>query len=666
MKLNQAFCLIIVISMVSCKRDRAILETVKEPKSSKPLVIASRTNISFPNANFDTSGPTQTPSTWLEAGDLAASYTQTGGRSSNRLSHWATGAYDAYTNKTITGLTNGTYTITVWSQSVGNQPACYIKAKNYGGIELIANLPASNGWTQISIHDIKVTNGQLEIGFYSHANAGEWANLDDFVLTKEDEVTVPNGGFESSGATQTPTGWTETGSVNASYTQSGGHSGSYRLSHYSSSAYEVFTYRTVTGLANGTYSLSAWVQSSGWQEDNYIEVKNYGDSALMTSLPAESGWIKIYIRGIKVTNGQIQIGLYSNASAGNWCNIDDFILVNDYIEYSFIKGVDPSYLLEKEPLGVTYKDKNGVTKDALQIYQENGINYARIRVWTDNANNQYEKNEVMALALRAHSKGMKILLCIHYSKTWASAHAAEKPTEWASLNFTGLKTALYNYTYDLVNSLKAQGTTPAMVQIGNESNHGFLWPDGQVNHSGNYNWDNYAELLKQGIKAVHDVSSTTLTAIHSDDASSITSIHDHLDALWGRGVRPDVLAFSYYTSWNVNTLDGVTNAMTDAITSYGLPVVIVETAYPWVSGSSNYIYKTSNEAYPLTPIGQKEFMKELISRIKALPAGKGLGVMYWGPDGIEPTSKGWQWNNGSAFDFTNGMAFPVLDAFYKN
>jgi beta-galactosidase len=41
---------------------------------------------------------------------------------------------------------------------------------------------------------------------------------------------------------------------------------------------------------------------------------------------------------------------------------------------------------------------------------------------------------------------------------------------------------MYAFTKKVIIELKAQGTTPDMVQIGNEINHGMIWPDGHVSH----------------------------------------------------------------------------------------------------------------------------------------------------------------------------------------
>lgn len=137
---------------------------------------------------------------------------------------------------------------------------------------------------------------------------------------------VTNPGFEAEPPTQTPTGWPEYFTTSASYTQVGGggpHSGSYNLAHWSSAAYQVATEQTITGLANGTYTMKAWVQSSGGQNWCCIYANGYGGSQLTTNLPTTSTWTQIQITGINVTNGQCTIGLWSDANANNWCTMDD-------------------------------------------------------------------------------------------------------------------------------------------------------------------------------------------------------------------------------------------------------------------------------------------------------------------------------------------------------
>jgi mannan endo-1,4-beta-mannosidase len=134
-----------------------------------------------------------------------------------------------------------------------------------------------------------------------------------------------NPGFEQDGAeTQTPSDWSEWNAPAASYTENKGpRSGTYNLAHWSSSAYQVSTYKAFTGLQNGLYTFRAWVKSSGGQNASYMNAKNYGGSELQANIPTTSTYTQISITNINVTNGTCEVSFYSDANGGNWINVDD-------------------------------------------------------------------------------------------------------------------------------------------------------------------------------------------------------------------------------------------------------------------------------------------------------------------------------------------------------
>ena len=92
--------------------------------------------------------------------------------------------------------------------------------------------------------------------------------------------TVANPGFEADPGTALPTGWSESGSDGASYTEAGGHSGGFRLTHWSAQAYQVETRQKVTGLARGHYILRVWLRSSGGQASATIGLRGCGGPAV--------------------------------------------------------------------------------------------------------------------------------------------------------------------------------------------------------------------------------------------------------------------------------------------------------------------------------------------------------------------------------------------------
>lgn len=202
--------------------------------------------------------------------------------------------------------------------------------------------PRTEAWGQFSanIVDIPVAllAGSNTIRLSKPVTAGGYVEVDSLVIsqipqpmyTVITEISVPNGDFESSGATQNPANWgTWAGSAgtsaDADYTESDGFSGAMRLTHAKSSAYEVYTDQTIT-LANGTYTLTAWAEGGGGQASAFLSVKNYGTNVPELTAPVPGlgypQWRRISISGITVTNGTLTIGAYSNASAGQWMSLD--------------------------------------------------------------------------------------------------------------------------------------------------------------------------------------------------------------------------------------------------------------------------------------------------------------------------------------------------------
>ena len=102
---------------------------------------------------------------------------------SSHLVHSSTTPYWAATYQTLTGLSNGLYTIKAWVRgTAGHQ----LYVKNYGGSSVAVTSVASDGYTQLVISDINVTNGSAEIGFWtSDTAANGWLNVDDMTFYKQ-------------------------------------------------------------------------------------------------------------------------------------------------------------------------------------------------------------------------------------------------------------------------------------------------------------------------------------------------------------------------------------------------------------------------------------------------------------------------------------------------
>ncbi|WP_326585015.1 arabinogalactan endo-1,4-beta-galactosidase [Streptomyces sp. NBC_00487] len=483
--------------------------------------------------------------------------------------------------------------------------------------------------------------------------------------------TLTNGGFESGGTgTATPAGWSTYsagGQNSASFTESGGHGGSYRLSHYSASAYKVETYQYLSGLTNGNYKLTAWVRSGGGQNSAYLALKNCGSAEQRTDIPvSSSGWIRI-VTSIAVTNNQCTISVNSDANAGNWINVDDLTFASGTTGLS-IKGSDVSSLIKSEAKGGVYKNSSGTTGDALAILKSAGQNYARVKVWVNPADGYNNKTRVLAAAKRIKAQGMKLLVDFHYSDTWADPGAQTVPSPWTGHSYSQLRTDVYNHTYDVLNALKSQGTTADMVQVGNEINGGMLWSAGSTS-----NWSQLAGLLNSGYDAVKAVNSSTQVALHLAKGGDLSGTRWWFDSAVSNGVKFDVIGLSYYGYWH-GTLADFQTTLDDAASRYSKPVFLAETAYPFrldSEDSHENIIDLSSElvsGYPATTAGQTRWMKDVASIVEAVPNGRGLGIFYWESTWTARTGNGWDptdassgngWENQALFGYDD-RALPAM------
>lgn len=108
------------------------------------------------------------------------------------------------------------------------------------------------------------------------------------------------------------------------------YTGSYKLTHYSASAYQQLNGQ-VKSLTNGTYTASVWARSSGGQKVLRLYAKGHGGAELTAELGSGviTGYTKYTISNIQVTTGTLEVGVYSDANANNWAAFDHFELVKN-------------------------------------------------------------------------------------------------------------------------------------------------------------------------------------------------------------------------------------------------------------------------------------------------------------------------------------------------
>lgn len=325
------------------------------------------------------------------------------------------------------------------------------------------------------------------------------------------------------------------------------------------------------------------------------------------------------------------------------------------------RGADVSSLQRSLDLGVTYYDQKGRAKDPLAILKSRGVNYARLRVWHTTPSGYNTKAAVLTQAKAIKARGMKLMVDFHYSDTWADPANQKPPAAWANHSLAQLQQDVYQHTYDVCTALKAQGTTPDSVQIGNEINVGMMWDRGKVV---NNDFAPLASLLKQGYAAVKACNKKTKVIIHTANADNLDHARWFYDGIRAQGVQWDVTGLSYYCYWH-GTLANLWKVITDVKARYAKDVVIVETAYPFTSANADSTPNTIDgspgtlcDGIPATWEGQAQNFEWVQNTARDAGA---VGVFYWEPTWIATKGNGWDpaditgtgdgWDNMAVFDW---------------
>jgi arabinogalactan endo-1,4-beta-galactosidase len=341
---------------------------------------------------------------------------------------------------------------------------------------------------------------------------------------------------------------------------------------------------------------------------------------------------------------------------------------------TFYVGADISYTNEMEDCGVVYKE-NGVAKDPYQMFADHGCNMVRLRLWhtpswydTLNTGKRYSDfQDVRRSMMRAKAAGMPVLLDIHLSDIWADPQRQIVPKAWLPVvnNLPVLADSVFNYVQSTLLRLQADGLSPVMVQIGNETNRGILLSPADDAANAPINWPRNATLFKAGISAVRAVEASSgkkiKIALHIAGPSATP---DLMEKFWANGVRDfDVIGMSYYWAWHKPT----TIAETGSTIAYlrqryaGKEVIIFETGYIWTTASNDQSSNIINETHPdYAPSSPENQLKWLVDLSKEVKKQGGIGVLYWEPTWVSSPCYN-PWGQGSAqehatfFDFNNNL-----------
>lgn len=321
----------------------------------------------------------------------------------------------------------------------------------------------------------------------------------------------------------------------------------------------------------------------------------------------------------------------------------------------FMQGIDMSLLPEVRASHVLVYNNLGQAQDMLDIIKNEGVNTVRLRLWHQPESSTSSFLTVKSLSQEIRSLGLKLLLTVHYSDTWADPASQEKPQTWQSLNQHQVKDSLYCYTSKIIREIQ-----PDIIQIGNEINHGFLWPEGHIS-----NETVFLDFLSEAVQAVKDENIETKILLHYAG-------HENANAFFNRlgNIDYDLIGISYYPRWHGKSLQRLRQNLISLNLNQNKPVAIVETAYPFtlsfddfttnVIGSQDQIL----ENFPPTPQGQKDYFLEIKNIAQDIP--ESYGFCSWGSEWIsfkgDEATNGSPYENQAFWDFDN-QTLPVFEVF---
>ncbi|NJB87254.1 arabinogalactan endo-1,4-beta-galactosidase [Lewinella marina] len=340
------------------------------------------------------------------------------------------------------------------------------------------------------------------------------------------------------------------------------------------------------------------------------------------------------------------------------------------------QGVDLSYVNAIEAGGGSYHDVAGNPVDPFRYFADRGAEMVRLRLWHTPENTPGKcgqpirsggLDDVLLAARRADSSGMALNLALHYGDYFVDPGKQQRPRAWDGLSGQLLIDSIYAYTYRTLERFHAQGTAPAILAVGNETNNGFV--DATVPTNG-FEWTVDAAKFNAGLRAVRDFNAAAGTAIRS--AIHLTESYARAGAgeFAAAGVTDyDILGVSYYPFFNPRTTVEEIGELVDHLTrTYGKEVMIFETGFSHdnAGGADSYHNFLAGNGevvdYPATPAGQRAFLGDLS---RTVCAAGGTAVFYWEPAWItsrmcDAWGQGSSYENASWFDYS-GRALPAFD-----
>lgn len=409
--------------------------------------------------------------------------------------------------------------------------------------------------------------------------------------------------------------------------------------------------QVIPTLSTGSYELSVNLMGGSGNEAGNVKLFAGAETVNAVATTGYNAWGTVTLKfDLEQDTSNLEIGATVNGAPNAWGYLDRFDLKKisgnatqpvpadifvqkvEGLNPNFIKGMDISSILSLENSGVQFYNTDGEVQDIFKTVHEAGVNYIRVRVWNnpyDLEGNGYgggnnDLQNAIEIGKRATANGMKLLMDFHYSDFWADPAKQQAPKAWVNLNFEDKKIALYTYTKESLKAMLDNGIDIGMVQVGNETNGGL---------AGEKDWTKISALFSEGSKAVREVDSNILVALHFTNPESSGRYASYAETLKKNNVDYDVFASSYYPFWH-GSLSNLTSVLKNVANTYDKKVMVAETSYAFTAedgdGHGNTAPKSSGQTldYPITVQGQAHAVRDVIEAV-ANVGEAGIGVFYW-------------------------------------
>ncbi len=248
---------------------------------------------------------------------------------------------------------------------------------------------------------------------------------------------------------------------------------------------------------------------------------------------------------------------------------------------------------------------------------------------------------VTALGKRIKDAGAYFMLDFHYSDSWVDATHIQAPAAWKGSSDAVMADSVSKYTHMVLQTLKAAGATPDLVQVGNEIMYGLCGMRVHPYYTTGDNWDGYLGLLRAGCNAVREECPNAQIIIHTDRPSNTGYNKYYYKKLIDNNVDYDIIGLSYYPFWHgylnneqvkyKTDQNNLVKALKQLAKDFPTKRVhIVECAYNFQNWPTTGVNYDTQDAWPCSKQGQYNFVKDMVDNLK--PLDNVDGISYWFPE----------------------------------